>query len=402
MGSHRAEEVAGIPFASPEPSVAESGAALAHSTKVKFQPASLFHQELKSRVERYFVESGRSPHASPAMYLKTAVILAWFVGSYGFLVFVAASPWAALLGCVSLALAMAGIGFSIQHDANHGGYSEGKANNRWLSMTLDLLGGSSYVWRWKHNIFHHSHPNVVGLDADLELGGLGRLAPLQRHRALHRFQHLYIWVLYGLLVVKWHFVDDFKDAIRGCVGNQRMPRPHGRDLARFIAGKLLFIGWAFVVPTLLHPLWQVALGYAVTVFLLGLTLSTTFQLAHCVDTADFPELPADSSLSFPGDWAAHQLQTTVDFAPKNRLATWYLGGLNFQTVHHLFPTVCHVHYPALSRILDETCRAHGVRYRVHRTVRAALGSHVRWLKQMGTLAPTGAVRPRDSESGAPR
>lgn len=363
--------------------MAESGAALAHGTKVKFQAAGPLHQELKARVERYFVESGRSPRAPTAMYLKTAVILAWFAGSYGFLVFVAASPWAALLGCVSLALAMGGIGFSIQHDANHGGYSERHASNRWLAMTLDLLGGSSYVWGWKHNIFHHSHPNVVGLDTDLDLGGLGRLAPSQRRRALHRFQHIYIWGLYGLLVVKWHFVDDFQNALQGHVGRQRIPRPTGRDLIGLIGGKLVFIGWAFVVPALLHPLWHVALGYAVTVVVLGLVLSTTFQLAHCVDSADFPELPAGSSAAFQGDWAAHQLQTTADFAPKNRLATWYLGGLNFQVVHHLFPTVCHIHYSALSRIVDETCRAHGVRYRVHETVGAALRSHVRWLKQMG-------------------
>jgi len=360
---------------------------LAYGTKVKFQAAGPFHQELKARVERYLAEDGRAQRDLPAMYLKTAVILAWFAGSYAFLVFVAASPWAALLGCVSLALAMGGIGFSIQHDANHGGYSDHKASNRLLGMTLDLLGGSSYVWSWKHNIFHHSHPNVVGLDADLELGDLGRLAPSQRRRSLHRFQHLYVWVLYGLLGVKWHFVDDFKDALSGSVGRQRMPRPAGLELATLIGGKLFFIGWAFVVPALFHPLWQVAVGYMVTVFVLGLTLATTFQLAHCVESADFPELPVGPRASFEGDWAVHQLQTTVDFAPGNRLATWYLGGLNFQVVHHLFPTVCHLHYPALSRIVAETCRAHGMRYRVHDTVRSALSSHMRWLKQMGAGAP---------------
>jgi linoleoyl-CoA desaturase len=341
------------------------------------------HQELKARAAQYFADSRQSPRDPPAMYLKTAVILTWFVGSYVFLVFAAAGPWTALLGGVSLALAMAGIGFSVQHDANHGGYSEHRARNRWLGMTLDLLGGSSYVWSWKHNIFHHSHTNVVGLDVDIDMGVLARLAPSQRHRSLHRFQYLYIWILYGFLVVKWHVFDDFKDVITGSIGRQRMPRPTGGDLIRLIAGKLLFFGWAVAVPAMVRPLWQVALGYAVSIFLLGLTLAVIFQLAHCVGDADFPELPEGSEAQFQSDWAVHQIQTTVDFAPENRLVTWYLGGLNFQVVHHLFPTVCHVHYPALSRIVDETCRAHGIRYRVQRTLGSALGSHVRWLKRMG-------------------
>jgi linoleoyl-CoA desaturase len=137
---------------------------LSQATKAKFLEAGPFHQSLKLRVDQYLEAGGRSPRDLPGMYAKTVIILGWFVGSYLWLVFGAASLWSAAGASVSLGLAMAGIGFSIQHDANHGGYSERRMINRLLGWTLDAVGGSSYVWSWKHNIFHHSHPNVVGLD----------------------------------------------------------------------------------------------------------------------------------------------------------------------------------------------------------------------------------------------
>ncbi|HZI16458.1 MAG TPA: acyl-CoA desaturase [Myxococcus sp.] len=363
---------------------------MSQATKAKFLESGPFHQSLKARVDRYLEASGRSPRDLPGMYLKTAVILGWFAASYGWLVFGASGVWGAVAGCVSLGLAVAGIGFSIQHDANHGGYSNRRGINRVLSWTLDVVGGSSYVWSWKHNIFHHSHPNVVGLDEDIDIQPLCRVAPEQRLYAAHRFQHAYVWGLYGLLPLKWHFIDDFKDLLTGRVGQQKMPRPGARKLAGVLGGKLLFYGWTLVLPSFFHPLWQVALGYALTSCVLGLTLATVFQLAHCVEEAEFTGVPARGH-AFPHDWAVHQVESTVDFARGNPLATWYLGGLNFQVEHHLFPRVCHLHYPALSRIVEETCREHGVRYRANPSVGAALMSHVRWLKRMGQPVLGGAV-----------
>jgi linoleoyl-CoA desaturase len=90
------------------------------------------------------------------------------------------------------------------------------------------------------------------------------------------------------------------------------------------------------------------------------------------------------------DWYTHQVETTVDFARDNRLLTWYLGGLNFQIEHHLFPKICHLHYPALSPIVEDVCRAHGVRHSSHPRMRDALRSHVRFLRRLGSGVATGA------------
>ena len=84
------------------------------------------------------------------------------------------------------------------------------------------------------------------------------------------------------------------------------------------------------------------------------------------------------------DWAEHQVATTVDFARGNALLGWYLGGLNFQVEHHLFPRVCHLHYPALSRIVEETCRTHRVLYRCEPSLHGALAANWRWLRRMGS------------------
>jgi linoleoyl-CoA desaturase len=99
-------------------------------------------------------------------------------------------------------------------------------------------------------------------------------------------------------------------------------------------------------------------------------------------------LPVGSERVAEG-WAAHQVHTTMNFARRNRLLTWYLGGLNFQVEHHLFPKTCHIHYPAISPIVEATCRAHGISHRSHRTMRGAFRSHVRWLKRMGCKVDKG-------------
>jgi linoleoyl-CoA desaturase len=112
-------------------------------------------------------------------------------------------------------------------------------------------------------------------------------------------------------------------------------------------------------------------------------MSVVFQLAHCVEDADFPQAE-DGANRLPSTWAVHQVETTVDFARHNWFLTWYLGGLNFQIEHHLFPTICHIHYPRISSIVQKTCADYNVRYVSHDGVLAVLASHWRWLRRMGS------------------
>ena len=129
---------------------------------------------------RTSLRRGRDPRDSPRMYLKTAIILAAFVLAYVALVFFATTWWQALPLAVALGVATAGIGFNIMHDGGHLAYSRDRRVNRAMAMTLDLVGGSSYIWQWKHARFHHTWVNVDGHDSDIDLGVLARLSPQQR------------------------------------------------------------------------------------------------------------------------------------------------------------------------------------------------------------------------------
>jgi linoleoyl-CoA desaturase len=133
---------------------------------------------------------------------------------------------------------------------------------------------------------------------------------------------------------------------------------------------------------LFHPWWVVVLYYTGIAFVIGVVLSVVFQLAHCVEEADFPE-PLAGTDRLPEGWAVHQVRTTVDFARNNGLLTWYLGGLNFQIEHHLFPRICHIHYPRIADIVQAVSAEFGVRYTAHQGFFGAISSHWRWLRRMG-------------------
>jgi len=350
--------------------------------ELKFGAGDGFLPELRRRVDHYFQSTGLGQRDCPQMYLKGALILGWLAASYAMLVFLAGTWWLALASAISLGLAMAAVGFNIQHDAGHQAYSRRKWINKLLALTLDLLGGSSFVWAKKHNSVHHCFVNITGHDDDIDIGIFGRLTPHQKHLRIHRFQHLYLWLLYGFLPTKWQVYDDFRDVATGRIAGHRFPRPGGWDLATFISGKIVFFSLAMAVPMLLHAPWNVLLFYIAASFIQGVTLSVVFQLAHCVEESAFP-LPQPGAGRMEAAWAVHQVETTVDFARDNRALSWIIGGLNFQIEHHLFPRISHVHYPALAPLVEETCREFGVRYRAQKTFRASVASHYRWLRRMG-------------------
>ncbi|HWU77606.1 MAG TPA: acyl-CoA desaturase [Rhodanobacter sp.] len=365
---HRGGQVAEPPFA--------------HDQPLKFNGDNAFHQELRRRIDAEFKRMGCSQRDSPRMYLKATIILIAFALTYAALVFFASNGWQALLLSIVLGITTAGIGFNIMHDGGHQAWSERRWVNRVLAMTVDMVGGSSYLWQWKHGRFHHTWVNVAGHDSDIDLGVLARLSPLQRRRPWHRWQHLYLWALYAVTVIRWHWYGDFRDVITGTIGERPFARPRGGDLVVFVLGKLVFFTLAFGLPLVFHPLEAVLLFYIVTAAVAGVLLALVFQMAHVVDAAAFPA-PRAGSLKMDTPWAIHQLQTTVDFARGNRVLSWLIGGLNFQVEHHLFPRISHVHYPVVSRVVKGACREFGISYLEQPTFAAAIASHYRWLRRLG-------------------
>lgn len=374
----------GIPAAAPPPD--------AHADRLKFNGDNSFHRELRRRVDAEFKRSGTRQRDSAQMYLKTTIILGVFALAYVALVFLAGTWWQGLLLGLVLGIAMAAIGFNIMHDGGHQAYSERRWVNRLMALALDLVGGSSYIWQWKHARFHHTWVNVAGHDSDIDLGVLGRLSPQQPRRPWHRWQHLYLWPLYGVTAIRWHLYGDFRDMATGTVGERPFDRPKGWDLAGFVLGKLVFFTLAFGLPLFFHSPGTVLLFYALVSAVAGVLLALVFQMAHVVEEAAFP-LPDASGRQMETPWAIHQLQTTVDFARGNRVLGWLIGGLNFQVEHHLFPRISHVHYPLVARVVKDTCREFGVTYREHRTFGAGIASHYRLLRRLGRSASASMPAP---------
>ena len=355
---------------------------------LKFGNDNAFQLELRRRVEEYFRITGRRQRDCWQMYLKTILLLTGFAASYVLLVFGAQTWWHGLLLAILLGLSAAGIGLNVQHDGGHRAYSNSVWVNKLMAMTLELIGGSSYLWRWKHVVFHHTYVNITGHDTDIDLGILGRLTPHQKRLAYHQWQGLYLWPLYGLLAIKWQLVDDFHKLIRGRISAQRFPRPNGWELVIFVAGKAIFSTVAFGIPLLFHSVGAVLIYYVIAGLVAGTVLSVVFQVAHCVEEAEFP-LPGEETGRIERAWAVHQAETTVDFARRSRVVAWLLGGLNFQIEHHLFPRISHVNYPAISKVVEETCRDFGIKYVEHTSFRAGMASHFRWLRRMGMPSATG-------------
>src|SRR5947208_1669443 len=175
-----------------------------------FTGGGAFHLELRQRAAELLTPA-RVRRGRRLAILKTSLIMGWAVGSYLALLLWARSIWTVAPLALSLALALAGIGFAVSHDANHGALLAGRRRNRILGLSFDLIGASSYIWRAKHNQSHHSYTNIVGGDADIDQLPLLRLAPDQVHRSPHRFQHLYAWPIYGLFALRYHLFGDIKD-----------------------------------------------------------------------------------------------------------------------------------------------------------------------------------------------
>jgi len=355
--------------------------------RVKFsnKDKSRFFNTLRTNVDAYFVSNKLSKHANTEMVVKTIVLLAAYIIPYFCILLFHLSLIPVLLLFALMGVAMAGIGMSIMHDANHGAYSSNPKTNKLLGYTLNMVGVTVFNWKFQHNVLHHTYTNIHNMDDDLDGPPAVRFSPHHPLKPIHKYQHIYVFFFYSLLTINWLIVKDFVQLVRYRKNgvNRTSKREHIRNIFVLIFSKLSYVFYLVIVPCVFlnYHFLPILSGILVMHAIAGLILSITFQLAHSVEEASFP-LPNEKN-ELENDWAIHQVNTTVDFARKNRLLNWYLGGLNFQVVHHLFPTICHVHYTALSEIVKNTAEEHGIPYLENRTLGDAIRSHLQTLKRFG-------------------
>jgi len=346
-----------------------------------------FLTELRTSVNDYFKNNNMEPYGNSRIIVKTI-----FMGMLYFAplilmisgVFTTVLP---VLACwIVMGFGMAGIGMATMHDANHGSYSKKKWVNKLFGDSLYLLGGFPANWRYQHNTLHHGFTNIEGHDEDIAPPEILRLSPHRPLKKIHRYQYLYAWVLYGLMTISWIIVKDFRRMKKykemGVKLNGK--RKYGRLLLELIISKIVYYAVFLLVPLLTIPVawYWVVTGFLLMHFVGGLVLAAIFQTAHVVPTSEYP-LP-DEKGEMNNNWAAHQLYTTSNFAPRSRIFTWLVGGLNHQVEHHLFPNISHIHYRDIAAIVQQKAKEFGMPYHVNKSFFGAVSEHVRMLKLLGT------------------
>jgi linoleoyl-CoA desaturase len=347
-------------------------------------PATSLHAALKTRVAEYFDGAALASKGNGELYVKAIAIVGGMIGLYIHLVFFTPAWYFALPECVLLGLFITGTGFNVMHDGSHGSFSSHTWMNTLAGGTLECLGGSAYIWKVKHCMIHHSFTNVEGVDDDINIGYLMRVNEHQRRLWMHRFQHVYCWFLYMMVYIVWVFQVDYQRYFTGRVGPVPMPRMRASDHIQFWVGKVVSACLFVVIPICRLGVAHALIGVGVTMAAAGVALTVVFQLAHTVEGPEFP-LPGVGSNLLPDEFALHQIATTANFATRNRVVTWLVGGLNFQIEHHLFPRIAHVHYPQISKIVRQVCAERGIAYVEHTTFRKALAAHARHLRAMGRV-----------------
>lgn len=319
------------------------------------------------------------------MVIKTIVMLSLYLIPY-FLIIANILPlWGMLIMSLIMGIGASGVGLSVMHDANHGAYSHSQKLNDLLGMSVNLVGGSSFTWKVQHNYLHHTFTNIYELDEDIDDKPMIRLSPYGKWSKIHRYQHIYACFLYAFATVSWILKKDFKQLFhyhREGLTEQMGFNPMRETIVLF-ATKIFYVLYICVVPLLVLDITfgQWLLGFLVMHAAMGLILTLIFQLAHVVEGTDHHEPTLSGKMD--NTWAIHQLQTTADFARNNRFLGWFIGGLNFQVEHHLFPTICHVHYRPISEIVKKTAEEFGLPYHDQKTFFSALRSHLRTLKHFG-------------------
>lgn len=353
---------------------------------LKFIPKdkTLFTSEVRKNVNDYFKLNNISTKANWKMVVKTIFMLSIYILPFILILVLPMSQWLIFPLSILMGVGMAGIGMSVMHDAVHGSYSRKLWINKLIGNSIYLIGGNTFNWKVQHNILHHTFTNIEGHDEDIEPKAVFRLSKHSPLKKMHRFQHFYAFFFYCFMTIL-RMTNEFKQLKK--YNNNGITEAQGssprKETIKLIVGKSLYLLLSLGLPLVFSGFswWMILLGYLVMHFMAGLIMSTVFQMAHVVEEAEQPL--ANNFGNIENEWTIHQLETTVNFSHKSRLFAWFIGGLNYQIEHHLFPNICHVHYRHISPIVESTAKEHGLVYNQHPTFFNAVGSHLRLLKTLG-------------------
>jgi len=351
--------------------------------KLKFNKdeGSVFYKELVAALEKYFEEKKLGKEGNYIMYCKIVLYFGLDILFY-MLLLNSGSLTAFYIFYLLLGLSVLLTAFNISHDAAHGVAVKSKYWNKILfQLSFNLQGNNAYVWGKNHNESHHLYTNIEGSDIDVLNNPLVRMVDTQPLKWFHRFQYLYVPVLYLLYSLNWFLFRETLMAFNYSSRTIRISIPK-TEVVKLVFFKLLYIFYMIVLPVYLLPFgWgNVLLAFVLNHFMVSLIFTAVLGVSHLSDFVQHPHAASDGKL--PVSWPKLQMQTSVDYNSDSPFLNWTLGGFNAHALHHLLPNISHVHYLEILPIFRELCKKHHITY-MEMPYHKALQSHFRFLKAMG-------------------
>lgn len=313
------------------------------------------------------------------LYSKAIIMFAIWLTPFILMFIFSFSYLITFLLAVITGIGMAGIGMNVMHDASHGTFSAKRWVNKLFANSIYLLAGNTYNWDKQHNVIHHTHTNIEGMDDDMDSKGLFRLSDKQPWKWGHRFQYLYALPLYSLMTILWATTKDWFQMARYFKNDDETSQKEKRkQWGTLIFTKILYFSIWLVLPFVFWSSgWHVMIFFLTMHIVCGSILTIVFQLAHIVPKAQVYEAGEEHR-----DPLIHQLLTSCNFATNSRILTWYLGGLNFQKEHHVFPSMSHTLYPKIQPVIKEFCREQNIEYTEYKFFLDAVTAHFIKLYQL--------------------
>lgn len=363
-----------------------------------YKPDSGFYKEAAATLKAFFKENGINSKNPWTGLLRMTPVYVCFFGSYYLIYYVTGIPFAARVALAIFLGMCQGMPLTgWMHDASH--VAIGHTERWWWNVgrfSLDYVSGSSMVsWRNQHVMGHHVYTNVMGADPDLPTALVGdprRLMSEQAWATIYKYQHIYLPPLYGILGLKSRVQDLTEVFSRLTNGPIRVNPISVQDYLRMLSAKFVWAFYRIVVPYVFLTAVsrkELAILFMCTEFTTGYWLAFNFQVSHISDEVEF--LFSDTTKRenskcpavYEQEWAESQIKTTIDYSHGNPVAAYLSGALNYQTVHHLFPCVSQYHYPTITPMIMKIAEKHGYKFTVFDSFSAALGAHMRHLRNLG-------------------
>ncbi|MEZ4828539.1 MAG: acyl-CoA desaturase [Bacteroidia bacterium] len=346
----------------------------------------VFYHKLNERVREYFRRERISTYANARFYIKGLILLAAYVLGYIMIVIWGENTASLMAGYMLMGAMAILIGLNLGHDAAHSAISRNNQINKAIRMVFDLLGANSFMWRNRHVFAHHPYPNISEQDSDIRQVGFVRIFPSDRIKAVHRYQHVYMPFVYLFYTLHWLYRRDFADYFSENIGAFRRGKFPKKEFVRMLIFKVFYLVYVLIVPLIYvdQSVGMILLGWLLMNFSASAVVAVALVSAHVGEDAIFPEPEENGEMGT--SWAEHQLMTTSDFATENAVVNFLFGGFNHHVVHHLFPRICHIHYPGLTPLVRQTAAEVGLEYHCEPKLGKAILSHWQLLKNRGPVA----------------